>query len=187
MFRYVALAMTIRDFMRAKRALRRAPSHPCQRLSGRSRIRLMDRESLEERLRAARERAQRWKGESERLEGIKRVSDRKRETRKKIWAGGWLLNVIKDDAIIRRKFTEHLRSVKFRKGEREMFSDVLGDAPIETAIDHPIKRQNVAEHPSSEKAREGERQRFCDVLGEERTDARAGAGCPRTPADTEPR
>ncbi len=85
----------------------------------------MDRESLEERLRVARERAQQWKGESQKLEGIKRVSDRKRETRKKIWAGGWLLKAIKDDPIIRQKFAEHLRTVKFRKGERDMFADIL--------------------------------------------------------------
>src|SRR5262245_38259061 len=120
--------MMIRAFRNATSTLRRAPPTPCQRLSGRSRIRLMDRESLEERLRQARERAQKWTGESQRLEGIKRVSDRKRETRKKIWAGGWLLNAIKDDPIIRRKFAEHLRTVQFRKGERDMFADVLGES-----------------------------------------------------------
>jgi len=85
----------------------------------------MDRESLEEKLRVARERAQRWRGEHQRLEGIKRVSDRKQETRKKIWAGGWLLNAVKDDAIIREKFAEHLRTVKFRKGERDLFRELL--------------------------------------------------------------
>lgn len=92
----------------------------------------MDRENLEERLRMARERAQKWKGEHQRLEGIKRISDRKRETRKKIWAGGWLLSAIKDDPIIRRKFAEHLRTVKFRKGERDLFADLLGSDAQET-------------------------------------------------------
>jgi len=89
----------------------------------------MDRENLEARLHQARERAQKWQGERQRLEGIKRGDDRRRDTRKKIWAGGWLLNTIKDDAIIRQKFTEHLRTVKFRKGERELFADVLGEEP----------------------------------------------------------
>ena len=91
----------------------------------------MDRDDLEARLRQARERAQKWKGEHQRLEGIKRVSDRKRETRKKIWAGGWLLAAIKDDPILRQKLAEHLRTVKFRKGERDLFADVLDDVASE--------------------------------------------------------
>jgi hypothetical protein len=124
--------MMIRDFHHAATSLRRVSSLPISRSSPSDRIRLMDRDSLEARLRQARERAQRWKGEHQRLEGIKRISDRKQETRKKIWAGAWLLNTIKDDASIRQKFTEHLRTVKFRKGERDLFADLLGNDVEET-------------------------------------------------------
>jgi hypothetical protein len=124
--------MMIRDFHHAATSLRRASVFPSDRSATSSRIRVMDNESLEARLRQARQRAQRWKGEHQRLEGIKRISDRKQETRKKIWAGAWLLNAIKDDASIRQKFTEHLRTVKFRKGERDLFADLLGNDVGET-------------------------------------------------------
>lgn len=87
----------------------------------------MDRDQIEARLRHARERAQRWKGEHQRLEGIKRISDRRQDTRKKIWIGGWFLSAMKDDAIMRQKLAEHLRTVKFRKGERDLFADLLDD------------------------------------------------------------
>jgi hypothetical protein len=123
--------MLIREFHHAANTLRRAASLPSDRLSSR-RISIMDREGLEARLRHARERAQRWKGEHQRLESIKRVSDRRQDTRKKIWAGGWLLNAIKDDPIMREKFAEHLRTVKFRKGERDLFADLLGNDVEET-------------------------------------------------------
>jgi hypothetical protein len=123
--------MLIREFHHAANTLRRRSSIPFQRQSCR-RMGAMDRESLEERLRQARDRAQKWKGEHQRLEGIKRISDRKQETRKKIWAGAWLLNAIKDDAIMRQKFAEHLRTVKFRKGERDLFADLLGGDAQET-------------------------------------------------------
>jgi hypothetical protein len=86
----------------------------------------MDRETIEERLEKAKQRAQKWQGEHRRLEGIKRGETRRRDTRRKIWAGGWLLNVIKEDAGLREKFAAHLRTTKFRKGEAELFADLIG-------------------------------------------------------------
>jgi len=85
----------------------------------------MDRSVLEERMRIARERAAKWKGEEQRLDGIKRSEDRKRETRKKIWVGAWALNEIAKDPSLRAKLVAHLRTVNFRKGERELFEDLL--------------------------------------------------------------
>ena len=60
-----------------------------------------------------------------RLDGIKRSEDRKRETRKKIWVGAWALNEIAKDPSLRAKLVAHLRTVNFRKGERELFEDLL--------------------------------------------------------------
>jgi len=117
--------MVIRNFVLAAGTLRRPESLPFVRVSELGDI-SMDPEKLQERLQQAKARAQRWKGESTRLEGIQRGEDRRRQTRKKIWVGGWLLKAIAEDAMLRQKLLEHLRTVKFRKGEREMFVDLLG-------------------------------------------------------------
>ncbi len=85
----------------------------------------MDRTSLEERVARAKQQAQRWKGEAQRLEGIQRVTDRKQETRRKIWIGAWTLREIEKDPALRAKLVAHLRTVKFRRGEKELFSEFL--------------------------------------------------------------
>ncbi len=93
----------------------------------------MDRSALEERMRIAKERSAKWRGEEERLGGIKRSEDRKRETRKKIWVGAWALGEIARDPALRDKLIAHLRTVKFRRGERELFEDLLNDAAATAA------------------------------------------------------
>jgi hypothetical protein len=118
--------MTIRDFHHAANSFRRSVSAPSVvvRTSGTT---LMDKPTIEERMRVAKERAQRWKGEAERLEGIKRSRERKEETRRKIWAGGWLLREIASDAALRARLVAHLQSAKLRRGERELFADLIND------------------------------------------------------------
>jgi hypothetical protein len=87
----------------------------------------MARASLEERLAQAKERAQRWRGESQRLEGVQRMQARKDDTRRKIIAGDYFLKRIASDAGLREEFVRELRARKLRKGERELFADLLGE------------------------------------------------------------
>jgi hypothetical protein len=85
----------------------------------------MKHRSLDERLAAAKNRAARWLGEVEHLEKVGFVIEKKRETRRKIWVGAWALNEMKKDRALLRKFVEHLRSAKLRKGEAELFEELL--------------------------------------------------------------
>lgn len=85
----------------------------------------MSKLSIDERVAKIKERTQRLKGEQQHLEGIIRSIDRKQQTRRKIWVGGWLLNEIAKDEALRQRLVAHLRSAKFRQGERDLFDDLL--------------------------------------------------------------
>lgn len=85
----------------------------------------MDRTELELKLEKAKERARKWQGEHRRLEGIKRGETRKRDTRRKIWIGAWTLNEMRENHELRQKFAAHIRTAKLRKGEAELFADLI--------------------------------------------------------------
>jgi hypothetical protein len=120
----------------------------------------MDRENLLERIRHAKERAQKFKGEHQRLEGRLKHVDRKRDARRKIWAGGWLLKAIQSDAELREKLKQHLRTANFRKGEQDLFADLLdektssapegGEGVSDGGLVGPIER-NVAPERHAER------------------------------------
>ena len=95
----------------------------------------MDLKKLEERRQLAEQRVQQWQGEKTRLDGIKRGEERKQDTRRKIWVGGYFLNKMREDAALRQSFIEHLRTLKFRGNDRELFREFLQQdaGPVEDA------------------------------------------------------
>lgn len=84
---------------------------------------------LQQKLGKAAERARKWKGEHRRLEGISRGETRKRDTRRKIWIGAWVLKEMRDNSALRQKFAEHIRTAKLRNGEAALFAEFIDAAP----------------------------------------------------------
>ena len=82
-----------------------------------------------ERLREARERVQRLTAERRRAGGIKSAMARKREARRRLLAGAWLLEAVEGDEVLRQRFAEHLKTARLRKSERELFADEFGKSP----------------------------------------------------------